>query len=437
LNQACLKLVSKKREAFGTPAFAQCQRECSEGLFDELLNYQRRTKTRLHKLKASSKKWWSLADSLLMRPVKSSSIPPLKRTDGSWAKSSEEKAEHLMQSFDSRSQLPDLEDNIFNAAPKPEAELKMCGFLPIRHRCVKKILNTLNETSATGPDGIPARILKHCSSSLALPIALLTRFILHSGEWPNTWRMHWLFPLYKRKTKSDPKNYRGIHLTCQLSKVIERTLGNLFQPFLQRTGAYGRNQFAYSSGKSYEDALASNTMAWTLAISQKKRVGLYCSDVSGAFDRVSSRILVPKLFAAGLHPRILKVLDSWLDERSFVVVVDGVTSKSCSLRNSVYQGTVWGPPLWNIFFKDARDAIEASGYTETVFADDMNAFKNYDSTCTDATILADLESCQSSLHQWGRANQVVFDASKESMHILSRTDVVADSIDRRTVSLDQ
>ena len=53
-----------------------------------------------------------------------------------------------------------------------------------------------------------------------------------------------------------------------------------------------------------------------------------------------------------------------------------------------------GTTFMERIFKDARDAIEASGYTETVFADDMNAFKNYDSECTDATIMEDLQNCQ-------------------------------------------
>ena len=31
-----------------------------------------------------------------------------------------------------------------------------------------------------------------------------------------------------------------------------------------------------------------------------------------------------------------------------------------------------------------------------------------------------MQECQEELHKWGRANQVVLDASKDSMHILSR-----------------
>ena len=36
----------------------------------------------------------------------------------------------------------------------------------------------------------------------------------------------------------------------------------------------------------------------------RKRVGLYCSDVSSAFDRVNAERLVQKLRARGVHERI-------------------------------------------------------------------------------------------------------------------------------------
>ena len=68
--------------------------------------------------------------------------------------------------------------------------------------------------------------------------------ILDTGAWPESWIVHWIVPLYKRKSVFDPVNYRGIHLTCQLSKVVERVLKLLFMPFLTSTVAFGPNQFA-------------------------------------------------------------------------------------------------------------------------------------------------------------------------------------------------
>ena len=55
-----------------------------------------------------------------------------------------------------------------------------------------------------------------------------------------------------------------------------------------------------------------------------------------------------------------------------------------TLGNMVFQGTVWGPMLWNIFYADASSAIRCKDFTDIVFADDLNAFRVYDgSTPTD------------------------------------------------------
>ena len=188
--------------------------------------------------------------------------------------------------------------------------------------------------------------------------------------------MHWLFPLHKKRAKSKPDNYRGIHLTAQLSKVSERVLGRLFLPFLEETCAFGPNQFAYTRGRGLHDALALATLRWIRALSAGRRIGLYCSDVAGAFDRVPSELLLEKLKQRGVHPCLLAVVRSWLDPRP-AYVVDGVRSNCRMLRNAVHQGTVWGPPLWNSHFADAACPVNQLGFDETIFADDLCAYREF------------------------------------------------------------
>jgi hypothetical protein len=90
----------------------------------------------------------------------------------------------------------------------------------------------------------------------------------------------------------------------------------------------------------------------------------------------------------------------------------------------VFQGTVLGPPLWNAFFADARRALLKHGYDETVFADDLNAWKtfclNLSSPSPHSEALASLQAAQTELHRWGAANRVRFDPAKESFQVLHR-----------------
>jgi len=229
-------------------------------------------------------------------------------------------------------------------------------------------------------------------------------------------------PLYKKKSVYQPGNYRGIHLTAQLSKVVERLLKSLYYPYLSSTLAFGPQQFAYTTGRGARDALALLALVWVSALAAGRKVAVYCSDVSGAFDRVRLERLASKLHRKGLHPKIVAVLVSWLRQRFAEVVVGGAVSNLMTLMNMVFQGTVTGPVLWNLFFEDARHAINDTFFSEVVYADDLNAYRIFPSTFSNEDIKIALDLCQSELHKWGAANQVAFDASKESQHVLSLSD---------------
>ena len=93
-----------------------------------------------------------------------------------------------------------------------------------------------------------------------------------------------------------------------------------------------------------------------------------------------------------------------------------------TLEDMVFQGTVWGPPLWNVFFEDARIPINACGFNEIVYADDLNAFRPFPLATSNAEVLGQVARCQDRLHTWGEANGVEFDPSKENSHVVSRSD---------------
>ena len=420
LNERCSEAIRCKRAAWGTDAFRVARDRCSEILCEEYARYTDETRKKLSGMPSSSRQWWSLAKSLqLQGGTSSASIPPLQRSDGSWATRDYDKAEVFADTFSKKATLPERQSNEYSEIQS--SDVLMADFFVVRSRHVRNVLKALRFNSGTGPDGLSTRILKECVSSLVLPVRIMARQILREGAWPRCWCQHWIFPLHKKRSKAEPGNYRGIHLTPQISKVMERVLGFFLQPFFEAAGAYGARQYAYSKGVGHRDALAVNTLQWLSALEDGKRVGLYCSDVSGAFDRVPVDCLLEKLAATGLHPRLLAVLRSWLGDRSAVVVVKGSSSAPRVLRNSVFQGSVWGPPLRNVHYQDASRSVRKLGYEETVYADDFNAYKIFEPTVGDREILADMHGCQAELHKWGHANQAIFDASKEEFVILHRS----------------
>ena len=63
---------------------------------------------------------------------------------------------------------------------------------------------------------------------MALPVYLLGVAIVSKVKWPDNWGVHWIVAIYKKKAVFDPKNYRGVHLTAQLAKVLDIFLQHVF-----------------------------------------------------------------------------------------------------------------------------------------------------------------------------------------------------------------
>jgi len=418
MNEKVIQQVKAKRAAEGTAREAECRASCSACIIQEYYRYICRQRQHLQKLPRGVKGWWSKSRSLMMKKTTISSIPALKDSKGQWILESRQKANLFAETFSKKYVLAPEVVNEYTPLQRTNGP-QQTNLYELKEKDAEDVLTKLRADSGTGPDLLPARILKICAKVLARPVLLLTMCILSTGVWPDIWIQHWVTPLYKKKSIFEPGNYRGIHLTAQLSKAVERLIKMLYQPYLSKVSAFGPRQFAYTAGCGARDALALLVLTWLQALAAGQKIAVYCSDVSGAFDRVCMERLVAKLRQKGLHPKVVAVLASWLRQRLANIVVGGDASMDMPLINMVFQGTVSGPTLWNLFFEDARHAINEWFFTEVVFADDLNAYRVFPSHVANEMIEGILKSCQGELHRWGQANQVAFDAAKESRHIVS------------------
>ena len=410
-------LVQEKNDAEGTPSEREAAEKCSAGILAGFLEYTRRCAEKLRGLLPSSKAWWAKSRQLLDLKPKTSNIPALKSDSGDWIFDSKEKANLFSKTFTAKYTLIPAAQNCYTDIIQNEhVQLKE----PVPpEEAVAKIIQGLKEDSATGPDMLPTKMLKECADVLAKPIRILALLILQQGIWPKAWMTHWIVPLFKKGSVFLPGKYRGIHLTSQLSKVMERFLGSMVLTFMSLPVNVGPNQFAYQKQRGARDALAYMVLTWLQGFNRRLKFAVYCSDVSGAFDRVSTQRMLDKLRAKGMREDMVQVFAAWLAERNAVVLCGGKQGDQIRLKDMIYQGTVWGPWLWNLFYEDARLALLVHEFQESVFADDLNAFRAFPLQTPNHDLFIASQTCQAELHSWGAANQVEFDPAKESMHVVS------------------
>ena len=101
---------------------------------------------------------------------------------------------------------------------------------------------------------------------------------------------------------------------------------------------------------------------------------------------------------AGVGPQYLNFLDAYLAPRRARVVVEGASSMEFSIENTVFQGTVLGPPLWNIFFADAIMPASSTDGQPSQFADDLMVFTEFDKAMDNEELKEDMQICRTNVH---------------------------------------
>ena len=107
LDDRCRTAVAAKRAAQGTPSELARTSECSKVLLQTFHAHRPRLRVKLRALPRGSKKWWRLNKQLMKQTKPTTSVPPLKRNDGSWAASPVDRANLLAETFEDKGTLPD------------------------------------------------------------------------------------------------------------------------------------------------------------------------------------------------------------------------------------------------------------------------------------------------------------------------------------------
>ena len=145
----------------------------------------------------SSKKFYSFIKS---QKQESFGVGTL-RADGQIGATSKEKADMCNRQFHSAF------SNEQGPAPAPDGEPlpSMCE-ITVTEEGVIKLLQGLNPNKATGPDGIPGRVLRECATSLTPFVTALFNQSLREGQVPEDWKQQRVSPVFKKGSRSDPAN---------------------------------------------------------------------------------------------------------------------------------------------------------------------------------------------------------------------------------------
>ncbi len=122
-------------------------------------------------------------------------IPPLLKTDQTYAASDFDKANTLNDYFTSISTIDDSRSNLPPFSTLTDSTLHSIEITPDE---IVDVLSNLLVNKANGPDEISHKMLKETSKTINIPLSILFNRSLQESTYPNCWKMANVMPLFKK-----------------------------------------------------------------------------------------------------------------------------------------------------------------------------------------------------------------------------------------------
>ena len=146
---------------------------------------------------------------------------------------------------------------------------------------------------------------------------------------------------------------------------------------------------------------------WKKSLDEKRFVGAVLMNLSKAFDSIPHKLLMAKMYPYGFSINVVTFLYSNLKRRKRNVEINNTHSVFQVLLSGIFQGSILGPLLFNIFINDLYLWITKTDMLH--FADDNTI------TAAERTIenlFSALETESQAAIEWFKLNEIIANPEK-------------------------
>ena len=217
--------------------------------------------------------------------------------------------------------------------------------------CYNKIVAAKKPQSGV-PGDLPSTLIKEFSVELSKPVQSLLNNIVQSADWPDLWKVEYVTPIGKIPQPETEDDLRPIALTSFFSKVMEQFV---VMWLLEVIGdKLDIRQYGGIKGNSVSHYLIEliNFILYNQDNTEPTSVLACFVDFKKAFNRQDHSILITKLSDMGVPAWLLRIVISFLTNRTMVVRYKGETSSVKRLPGGGPQGALLGLLLFLVLVND-------------------------------------------------------------------------------------
>ena len=337
------KLVRQKKRIYSLkgncPKFKELKKKVKEKLKSEGKKFIER---QVELAKERRGNWQKNVKKLTARPgedLNPNFVLPNHQEEGL---STQDSAERINAFFSSISQeYPHLEIEDLPERVKTKLENDPCEHPAVLDHEIYEDLKTAKKTAST-PLDIPIPVLKEFLPELIAPIAAIFKEAISTHQWPQCYKQERHLPIQKKHDPMTEDDLRTLGLTVFLSKRLEAFLIKWIWPYI--LPHLSKDQMGGIPGSSAVHYLV-RMLHWILqkldnSANEPSAVLATLIDFSKGFNRMSPVILVTLLSDLNIPTCALRLIISYLTNRSMVTTYNGAVSSSQHLCGGGPQGSL-------------------------------------------------------------------------------------------------
>ena len=227
---------------------------------------------------------------------------------------------------------------------------------------VRAAIQRMRKAVASGPDSVPAFFFKDGGAKVVGVITALLNDVLTHGVWPSDWLLGWISPIFKKGSRLQPLDYRGITLLPIIDKLCRSVLNCRLSAAIEERRLLSDFQAGFRARHGTMDHLLTLNEIATAHRERKRPLYMAFLDVRKAYDQTWRSGVWHRMRKIGVPDRVLRVWrSSYRQVRRSVLVNEEITDEF-ECEAGLAQGAVDSPTLYDVFVDELAALLLAHGF---------------------------------------------------------------------------